>query len=280
MNYYDILGVSKDASDKEIRDAFNNMIKAFHPDMYRGSDKEFASRKTRELYEAFGVLKDPKKRREYDLHIGNDNSDKWNRDEPRNDKEDDKTSDKSFDEENDEDATSTTNYSDNEGSSDSGKAQDSTPTKEKPQQSEPPKRKGKIFIVLIVLAIFIVAGAYISGLFSHSSPYVGTYEYYKMEVRDSDDNLVDTQDAYSSDVYSSITLNNDGTATSVLQDDYAEGTWSLDRKDGEFAMINLNFTGDGSASAISYLALFNDNSSALYGFEDEGLNYLFYYAKK
>lgn len=274
MNYYDVLGVSKDATDKEIKDAFNNMIKAFHPDMYRGSDKEFASRKTRELYEAYNVLKDPKKRKDYDSYIASGYSQDWYRADDSYDDERSSTEDEAHQEENEE------------GSREEGQ-QDEEP-KQEAQHNEPqgahskekPTKKGNVFKILIILSILIVAGAYAFNLFANSSPYAGTYEYYKLEVRDSEDNLVDTQDVYSSDVYSSITLNNDGTATSTLQDDYAEGTWDVDRTDGEYTMIHLDFAGDNSAAAISFLALFNDNNSALYGFEDEGLNYLFYYVKK
>lgn len=45
MNYYDILGVSKDASEAEIKSAYRAMVRAFHPDYYHG-DKAFAERKT------------------------------------------------------------------------------------------------------------------------------------------------------------------------------------------------------------------------------------------
>ena len=43
MNYYDILGIESDATQAEIKIAYRNMIKAFHPDYYHG-DKAFADK--------------------------------------------------------------------------------------------------------------------------------------------------------------------------------------------------------------------------------------------
>ena len=69
MNYYDILGVSKDATKDDIKHAYRNMVKAFHPDYYHG-DKEFAETKTRELNIAYEILQDDAKRKKYDDSIG------------------------------------------------------------------------------------------------------------------------------------------------------------------------------------------------------------------
>ena len=59
-NYYDMLGVSENASDKEIKQAFKNLAKEHHPD--RGGD----TTKFKEANEAYDTLKDTKKRHEYD----------------------------------------------------------------------------------------------------------------------------------------------------------------------------------------------------------------------
>ena len=270
MNYYHILGVSEEATEQEIKDAYRNMINAFHPDHYRGPNKDFALLKTKELVEAYDVLKDPVKRRKYDLSIKKDTF----YDRERNDfrKEDSSNADEN----------NTSPHRDDEAVNNDSRKEKSTAeeNKQNSQQSELPVKKGSFFKILIAFCILFVAGTCILGVLSNASPYSGTYEYYKMEVRDAEDNLVDTQDAYSSDVIFNIILKNDGTAVSVMQEDYAEGTWKVDRTDGEYTMINLYFTGDNSAAAISYLALFNDNNSALYGFENEGLNYLFYLERK
>lgn len=66
MNYYQILDVPANASQDEIKNAYRNMIKAFHPDYYRGNNKEFAERKTKELNEAYETLSNPLLREQYD----------------------------------------------------------------------------------------------------------------------------------------------------------------------------------------------------------------------
>lgn len=68
MNYYQILEVEKNASDKEIRDSYKTLIKKYHPDIYTGN-KEFAEKITAELNEAYKVLSSPEKRAEYDLSL-------------------------------------------------------------------------------------------------------------------------------------------------------------------------------------------------------------------
>ena len=59
-NYYDILGVSEDASNDQIKKAFKDIAKKEHPD--RGGDEA----KFKEANEAYDTLKDTKKRQEYD----------------------------------------------------------------------------------------------------------------------------------------------------------------------------------------------------------------------
>ena len=59
-NYYDILGVSEDASADQIKKAFKDIAKKEHPD--RGGNEA----KFKEANEAYDTLKDIKKRQEYD----------------------------------------------------------------------------------------------------------------------------------------------------------------------------------------------------------------------
>jgi len=63
MDYYKVLGVQKNASQKDIKKAYKKLATKYHPD--RNSDEE-AVEKFKEASEAYGVLGDEQKRREYD----------------------------------------------------------------------------------------------------------------------------------------------------------------------------------------------------------------------
>ncbi|MFR9272125.1 MAG: molecular chaperone DnaJ [Clostridia bacterium] len=63
-DYYEVLGVSKDADDATLKKAYRQVAKKYHPDMNPG-DAE-AEKKFKEASEAYAVLSDPEKRRQYD----------------------------------------------------------------------------------------------------------------------------------------------------------------------------------------------------------------------
>lgn len=63
-NYYEVLGITKSATEAEIKSAYRKMAKKYHPDIHPG-DVE-CEKKFRQISEAYGILGDSDKRREYD----------------------------------------------------------------------------------------------------------------------------------------------------------------------------------------------------------------------
>jgi len=69
-NYYDLLGIKKDASDKEIKQAYRRLARKYHPDVNPG-DKS-AEARFKEINAAYEILSDRDKRNKYDKY-----GDKW-----------------------------------------------------------------------------------------------------------------------------------------------------------------------------------------------------------
>src|SRR5687768_11324978 len=63
-DYYEILGVKKNASEDELKKAYRNLAKKYHPDKHKG-DKD-AENRFKEISEAYAVLSDSEKRAQYD----------------------------------------------------------------------------------------------------------------------------------------------------------------------------------------------------------------------
>lgn len=65
-DYYKILGVDKKASDEDIKKAYRKLAMKYHPDHYKGDDKKGAEEQFKKISEAYAVLKDAEKRKQYD----------------------------------------------------------------------------------------------------------------------------------------------------------------------------------------------------------------------
>ncbi len=68
-NYYDILQVNKNASKEVISRVYKYLIKENHPDLFQGKDKELAEIKVKQLNEAYDVLTDDRKRKDFDEEL-------------------------------------------------------------------------------------------------------------------------------------------------------------------------------------------------------------------
>ncbi|XP_076460940.1 dnaJ homolog subfamily B member 6-B-like isoform X6 [Babylonia areolata] len=67
MSYYDILGVERNASEKDIKKAYRRLALKWHPDK-NPNNKDEAEKKFKEISEAYDVLSDKKKREVYDMY--------------------------------------------------------------------------------------------------------------------------------------------------------------------------------------------------------------------
>jgi DnaJ-class molecular chaperone len=68
-NYYDLLGIPKDVSEKDIRRAYRKLARQYHPDVNQGD--QASEKKFKEINEAYSVLSDADKRSKYDRYGDN-----------------------------------------------------------------------------------------------------------------------------------------------------------------------------------------------------------------
>src|ERR1041385_4740817 len=69
VNYYEVLGVERSASEQEIRDRFRRLAREQHPDRYTGNDKAEPERRFQLLTEAVNILTNPAKRKQHDAEL-------------------------------------------------------------------------------------------------------------------------------------------------------------------------------------------------------------------
>ncbi len=72
-NYYEILGVEKDSDENDLRKKYRKLAMKYHPD--HNPDDPEAQEKFKEVAEAYGVLSDPQKRKQYDMFIASGGTD-------------------------------------------------------------------------------------------------------------------------------------------------------------------------------------------------------------
>ena len=69
VNYYEVLGVERSASEQEIRERFRRLARENHPDRYAGPDKNDAERRFQTLTEAVNVLTNSSRRKQHDAEL-------------------------------------------------------------------------------------------------------------------------------------------------------------------------------------------------------------------
>lgn len=73
-NYYEVLGVDRNVSAEDLKKSYLDLMRKYHPDLERDPEKKkIAEEKAKEINAAYDVLKDKKKRKEYDLTLNDDN---------------------------------------------------------------------------------------------------------------------------------------------------------------------------------------------------------------
>ncbi len=75
-NYYDTLGIKKDASKEEIKKVFRKLARKYHPDVNQGNKD--SEEKFKEINEAYNVLNNESLRKKYDLQLDDVKKDSYN----------------------------------------------------------------------------------------------------------------------------------------------------------------------------------------------------------
>ena len=68
-NYYEILEVNEHASREVIEKAYRVLVKKYHPDLYKGEERQYAEQKVKDINEAYKVLSDGFFKSQYDIEL-------------------------------------------------------------------------------------------------------------------------------------------------------------------------------------------------------------------
>lgn len=71
QNYYEILEVNKNASPEIIEKAYKTLVKKYHPDLQQDENKNKYEEKIKKINEAYDILSDSEKRKNYDFNLKN-----------------------------------------------------------------------------------------------------------------------------------------------------------------------------------------------------------------
>ena len=74
-NYYEILEVSKTSTQDEIKKSYKNLMRKYHPDLNKGNDKKFLTDMSAKINDAYDILGNVEKRKEYDEEVFGSNID-------------------------------------------------------------------------------------------------------------------------------------------------------------------------------------------------------------
>ncbi|PKQ15434.1 MAG: hypothetical protein CVT67_09440 [Actinobacteria bacterium HGW-Actinobacteria-7] len=77
MDHYRTLQVTRDAEPEVVERAFKALSRKYHPDLNGVGDREQSTRRMQAINEAYAVLRDPARRRAYDLTLAPDRGGAW-----------------------------------------------------------------------------------------------------------------------------------------------------------------------------------------------------------
>lgn len=154
--HYDVLGVPRNATFEQIKKAYREQIKFFHPDVFDGPP-EVAEIKTRQLNEAYFVLSDPERRRNYDAYLFTQDQQRKAEEQKRKEKEDKERQEK--------EAWEKAQRETEESWSKENKAAAEEHKKRKEKQKKPRKASVVVLLILFLLSTsWAVYATYLIGV--------------------------------------------------------------------------------------------------------------------